>query len=177
MDRANTDDGLSARAARIATLARTAVKRVRLLGWLGLASAAWLWLVLFVFVGAIPNFLLAVPAALISVTLLLPGAVVLLTTVGLNSLGQLPRRLGANAPVASTTPCRKERRSFSLLRKLWAIRGEILDHKLTLIRYAGAVRLFTLPVLLAISLAVLACVFQIALAAFSLPLMLVVAAL
>ncbi|MGY6630898.1 MAG: hypothetical protein ACXIUL_07820 [Wenzhouxiangella sp.] len=59
------------------------------------------------------------------------------------------------------------------LRRLWAIRREMLGCKLVLLRYAGAVRLSTLPVLLLISLAVLACVFQLLLALLSLPLVLV----
>ncbi|MEE4638923.1 MAG: hypothetical protein V2J42_09315 [Wenzhouxiangella sp.] len=167
-----TDTSLAARAARIALLAQTLVRRVRFLGWAGLLSAAWLWLVVFVILGSIPHFLLAIPAALMGVILLLPGAVVLLTTLGLDSLGRLPQRLGAGSPAPSNAPAPPRRGPIALLRKLWSIRREILGHRLALIRYAGAVRLFTLPVLLVISLAILACLFQIVVALVSLPMVL-----
>lgn len=166
-------DTLAQRAARIAMLAQALVRRVRFLGWAGLLSAAWLWLVLFVILGSIPHFLLAVPAAAVGLILLLPGAIVLLTTLGLDSLGRLPQRLGAagSPSLPGTTPAAR-RGPVALLRKLWSIRREILGHRLALIRYAGAVRLFTLPVLLLISLAILACLFQIVLAFLSLPMVL-----
>ncbi len=172
MNRTTTDSSLAARAARIATLAQTLVRRIRLLGWIGLVSAAWLWLVLFVILGSIPHFLLAVPAAVIGLILLLPGAVVLLTTLGLESLGRLPQRLGAGSAAPPSAPAAAHRGPVALLRKLWSIRREILGHRLALIRYAGAVRLFTLPVLLLISLAILACLFQVVVALVSLPLVL-----
>lgn len=174
MNRTTTDSSLAARAARIATLAQTLVRRIRLLGWIGLVSAAWLWLVMFVILGSIPHFLLAVPAAVIGLILLLPGAVVLLTTLGLESLGRLPQRLGAgsSSPPSAPAPAAAHRGPVALLRKLWSIRREILGHRLALIRYAGAVRLFTLPVLLLISLAILACLFQVVVALVSLPLVL-----
>lgn len=172
MNRTTTDSSLAARAARIATLAQTLVRRIRLLGWIGLVSAAWLWLVMFVILGSIPHFLLAVPAAVIGLILLLPGAVVLLTTLGLESLGRLPQRLGAGSSSPPSAPAAAHRGPVALLRKLWSIRREILGHRLALIRYAGAVRLFTLPVLLLISLAILACLFQVVVALVSLPLVL-----
>ena len=173
-----TDSGLAARAARIAMLAQALVRRIRFLGWAGLFSAAWLWLVLFVILGSIPHFLLAVPAALIGVILLLPGAVVLLTTLGLDSLSRLPQRLGTEvSPTAPSAPAAPRRSPVALLRKLWSIRREILGHRLALIRYAGAVRLFTLPVLLLISLAILACLFQVFMALISLPLVLLAIAI
>ena len=170
--------GLQQRAARIAAQAQMLVQRARLLGWLGVASALWLWLVLFVILGSIPHFLLAVPAALIGVILLLPGAVVLLTTLGLDSLSRLPQRLGTEvSPTAPSAPAAPRRSPVALLRKLWSIRREILGHRLALIRYAGAVRLFTLPVLLLISLAILACLFQVFMALISLPLVLLAIAI
>jgi hypothetical protein len=173
MNGTTTDTGLATRAARIATLAQALVRRVRLLGWTGLMSAAWLWLVLFVILGSIPHFLVAIPAAVVGLVLLLPGAIVLLTTLGLDSLGRLPQRLGEGGTAASSTPSAPRRGPIALLRKLWSIRREILGHRLALIRYAGAVRLFTLPILLLISLAILACLFQIVLALFSLPVVLI----
>ena len=169
--------GLQQRATRIATQAALLVQRARLLGWLGLASALWLWLVLFVILGSIPHFLLAIPAALMGVILLLPGTVVLLTTLGLKSLTRLPQRIGAELSPKPDTAPRRRRGPIGLLRKLWAIRREMLGYKLVLVRYAGAVRLFTLPVLLLISLAVLACLFQLLLVLISLPLVLVAVAL
>ncbi|NDY95093.1 hypothetical protein [Wenzhouxiangella limi] len=177
MNRTTTDSSLAARAARIAALAQTLVRRIRLLGWLGLVSAAWLWLVLFVILGSIPHFLLAVPAAVIGLILLLPGAVVLLTTLGLDSLGRLPQRLGAGSSAPPSAPAATRRGPVALLRKLWSIRREILGHRLALIRYAGAVRLFTLPLLLLISLAILACLFQVVVALVSLPLILLLVVL
>ena len=164
---------LTERARRISALAETLVRRTRVLGWLALGSAAWLWLVLFVILGSIPHFLLALPAAVIGLILLLPGLVVLLTTLGLKSLARLPQRIGAElAPKPDTAP-RRRCGPIGLLRKLWAIRREMLGYKLVLVRYAGAVRLFTLPALLLISLAVLACLFQLLLVLLSLPLVLV----
>ncbi len=168
---------LTERARRISALAEVLVRRTRVLGWLALGSAAWLWLVLFVILGSIPHFLLALPAAGIGLILLLPGLVVLLTTLGLNSLTRLPQRLGVAPAAAGETANRRRRRPMGLLRKLWTIRREILSYKLVLVRYAAAVRLFSLPVLLLISLAVLACLFQILLAILSLPLVLVSIAL
>ncbi|MFP4207309.1 MAG: hypothetical protein ACLFSC_01545 [Wenzhouxiangella sp.] len=173
MNQTIMDRSLAARAARIAMLARALVRRIRFLGWAGLLSAAWLWLVLFVILGSIPHFLLAIPAALMGAILLLPGAVVLLTTLGLDSLGQLPQRLGAGRSSPPSAPAAQRRGPIALLRKLWSIRRELLGHRLALIRYAGAVRLFTLPVLLLISLAILACLFQMVAALISLPLVLV----
>ncbi|MFW5815316.1 MAG: hypothetical protein ACOCVP_00545 [Wenzhouxiangella sp.] len=172
MNTTTTDSSLAARASRIAALAQTLVRRIRLLGWIGLVSAAWLWLVLFVILGSIPHFLLVFPAAAVGLILLLPGAVVLLTTLGLDSLGRLPQRLGAGSPPPPSAPAAARRGPVALLRKLWSIRREILGHRLALIRYAGAVRLFTLPVLLLISLAILACLFQVAVALVSLPVVL-----
>jgi len=177
MNTSSIPDGLKQRAERIAAQAGVLVQRARLLGWLGLASAAWLWLVLFVILGSIPHFLLAVPAAAVGLILLLPGTVVLLTTLGLKTLTRLPQRLGAGPLPEKNPPPRRRRGPFILLRKLWAIRREMLGYKLILLRYAGAVRLFTLPVLLLISLAVLACVFQLVVALLSLPLVLVSIAL
>ncbi|TVS14222.1 MAG: hypothetical protein EA419_00060 [Wenzhouxiangella sp.] len=171
---ANVSAGLKTRAARIGALAGVLVRRMRLLGWLALAAAAWLWLVLFVILGSIPHFLLAVPAAAVGVILLLPGLVLLAATLGLQTLTRLPERLGAAPATQATGAVPKKRRGpIGLLRKLWAIRREMLGYKLVLVRYAGAVRLFTLPVLLVISLAVLACVFQLLLVVLSLPLVLV----
>ena len=168
---------LTERARRISALAAVLVRRTRVLGWLALGTAVWLWLVLFVILGSIPHFLLALPAAGIGLILLLPGLVVLLTTLGLKSLTRLPQRIGAElSPGPDVTP-RRRRGPIGLLRKLWAIRREMLGYKLLLLRYAGAVRLFTLPVLLLISLAVLACLFQLLLALLSLPLVLVSIAL
>ncbi len=162
--------GLADRARRISALAETLLRRTRVLGWLALACALWLWLVLFVILGSIPHFLLAVPAAAVGLVLLLPGLVVLLTTLGLKSLTRLPQRLGAKIAPRPEAVERRRRGPLGLLRKLWAIRREVLGYKLVLVRYAGAVRLFTLPVLLVISLAVLACLFQLLLAILSLPL-------
>lgn len=45
--------------------------------------------------GSIPHFLLALPAAVIGLILLMSGLVVLLTTLGLTSLTRLPQRIGA----------------------------------------------------------------------------------
>ena len=163
---------LTERARRISALAELLVRRTRVLGWLALGSAAWLWLVLFVILGSIPHFLLAVPAAAIGLILLLPGALVLLTTLGLTSLTRLPQRLGLAPAARPKAAPRRRRGPIGLLRKLWALRREILGYKLVLVRYAGAVRLFTLPVLLLISLAVLACLFQLLLALLSLPVVL-----
>jgi len=163
---------LTERARRISALAELLVRRTRVLGWLALGSAAWLWLVLFVILGSIPHFLLAVPAAAIGLILLLPGALVLLTTLGLTSLTRLPQRLGLAPAARPKTAPRRRLGPIGLLRKLWALRREILGYKLVLVRYAGAVRLFTLPVLLLISLAVLACLFQLLLALLSLPVVL-----
>ena len=170
------ESNLTERARRISALAEVLVRRTRVLGWLALGSAVWLWLVLFVILGSIPHFLLAVPAALVGLILLLPGLVVLLTTLGLKTLTRLPQRLGSElAP--ETDPTRRRRGPLGLLRKLWAIRREMLGYKLVLVRYAGAVRLFTLPVLLLVSLAILACLFQLLLVLLSLPMVLVSVAL
>jgi hypothetical protein len=161
---------IAEKAAQVGTAAAALVRKVRLLGILALISAIWLWLLLFVFVGSIPHFLLAVPAGLLGLILLLPGAVVLVATLGLSSLGQLPQRL---RPTKSTKTERSARKGpIGLIRRLWEIRREILSYKGALIAYAGAIRLFTLPVLLIVSLGILASLFQISLAALSLPLVL-----
>ena len=170
---ASAHSSLADRAQRVAALAGTVLRSVRLLGWLGLVAAGWLWLVLFVILGSIPHFLLAPPAALVGVILLLPGLVLLGTTLGLKTLTRLPQRLGLGAPRDPAPSARPRRGPIALLRKLWALRRETLGYKLVLIRYAGAVRLFTLPVLLLISLAVLACLFQLLLALLSLPLVVI----
>ena len=168
------DQGLNIaeRAAQVGAAASALVRKVRLLGLLGLVSAIWLWLLLFVFIGSIPHFLLAIPAGLLGLILLLPGAIVLVTTIGLSSLGQLPGRLQSNQPIKEKSPTRKG--PIGALRRLWDIRREILGYKTALITYAGAIRLFTLPVLLLVSLGMLASLFQIILAALSVPLMLLI---
>ena len=166
---------IAEKAAQVGSAAAALVRKVRLLGILGLGSAAWIWLVLFVFVGSIPHFLLAVPAGLLGLILLLPGAVVLLATLGLSSLGQLPQRLRLNTP---TQPGSRVRRGpLGALRRLWEIRRDIMGYKAALIAYAGAIRLFTLPVLLIVSLGMLASLFQIVLALLSLPVVLLSIAL
>lgn len=170
-------EGLQHRAKRIAFQAERVVQRARLLGWLGLLSALWLWLLIFVILGSIPNFLLAAPAALIGLVLALPGAVMLLTTLGLKSLTRLPQRLGGQFSPPTDDWASRRRSPLLLLRQLWALQREMLGYKLTLVRYAGAVRLFTLPALLLICLAVLACLFQLLLALFSMLLVLVSVAL
>ena len=177
MPATQVQSNLTERVRRISALAEVLVRRTSVLGWLALATAVWLWLVLFVILGSIPHFLLAVPAPLVGLILLLPGLVVLLTTLGLKTLTRLPQRIGAGlSPRPDVTP-RRRRGPIGLLRKLWAIRREMLGYKLVLVRYAGAVRLFSLPALLVISLAVLACLFQLLLALLSLPLVLVSVAL
>jgi hypothetical protein len=130
---------------------------------------------LFVLIGSIPHFLLAIPAGLLGLILLLPSVIVLIATVGLSSLGQLPHRLQSNGPMKTPSPTRKG--PIGALRRLWEIRRQILGYKAALITYAGAIRLFTLPVLLLVSLGMLASLFQIILAVLSLPLMLLVALL
>lgn len=169
--------GLQQRAEQIARQATLIVRRARLLGWLALASALWLWLLVFVILGSIPHFLLSLPAAMVGVILLLPGAVVLLTTLGLDSLTRLPQRLGFGPAVMAGPASVQRRGPIVLLRKLWALRREILTFRQLLVGYVGAVRLFTLPVLLLISLAMLACLFQLLLAVLSVPLLLVALAL
>lgn len=162
---------ISERAVKIGASAAALVRKVRILGLSALGSACWLWLVLFVFVGNIPHFLLAIPAAALGLVLLLPGAIVMLTTLGLNSLAQLPKGLGNPKPSEPGTSGRRAWGPLAILRRLWGIRREVLGYKTVLISYAGAIRLFTLPFLLVISIAMLACLFQIALALISLPLL------
>ncbi|HMA99185.1 MAG TPA: hypothetical protein VKO38_07015 [Wenzhouxiangella sp.] len=161
---------ISERAAQIGASAASLVRRVRMLGLSALLSACWLWLVLFVFVGNIPHFLLAIPAAVLGLVLLLPGIIVITTTLGLNSLAQLPAKLGAKPSREPSESEGRRRGPFALLRRLWGIRREVVGYKTVLISYAGAIRLFTLPFLLVISIAILACLFQIALTMISLPL-------
>ena len=161
---------ISERAAQIGASAAALVRRVRMLGLSALVCACWLWLVLFVFVGNIPHFLLAIPAAVLGLVLLLPGIIVITTTLGLNSLAQLPTKLGASPSRESSKSEERRRGPFALLRRLWGIRREVVGYKTVLISYAGAIRLFTLPFLLVISIAILACLFQIALTMISLPL-------
>jgi len=161
---------ISERAAQIGASAAALVRRVRMLGLSALVCACWLWLVLFVFVGNIPHFLLAIPAAVLGLVLLLPGIIVITTMLGLNSLAQLPTKLGASPSRESSESEERRRGPFALLRRLWGIRREVVGYKTVLISYAGAIRLFTLPFLLVISIAILACLFQIALTMISLPL-------
>ncbi len=162
---------ISERAAQIGASAAALVRRVRMLGLSALVCACWLWLVVFVFVGNIPHFLLAIPAAVFGLVLLLPGIIVITTTLGLNSLAQLPAKLGASpSRESSESEGQRRRGPFALLRRLWGIRREVVGYKTVLISYAGAIRLFTLPFLLVISIGILACLFQIVLAMISLPL-------
>ena len=167
-DDASLPSGVAGRVHRVAGMAAGLVRILRRLSGLAAISAAWLWIALFFLVGSIPHFLLAAPAALVGAAMLLPALVVGVAVLGLGSLTRLPARVSASGE-GPGEKARSGQRPKGLLRRLWAIRRELIGYKVTLARYAAAVRLFTLPALVVVSIAVVLCILQILLAVVSVP--------
>ncbi len=170
------------RAEAIARSAHAIIGKVRRMALYAALSAVWLWLVLFGLTGVLEYTLVAFTSVLIGGAMLLPSAVLYLLTLGLNEVMRLPERVATMAVsgqqqvketvqlAAGETEVQRWWRVGKVVRKLWKMRGLILDYKAVLVRYAAAIRLFTLPGLVVLLLALGLSLLQILAALVSIPL-------
>ncbi len=177
----DSSSALQERAQAIARTAQSIIGKVRQLSLYAALSAVWLWGVAFVLTGVLEYTLVALTAILIGLVMLLPAGLLYALTLGLNEVMHLPERVAAMAEggqarvketislSAGETEAQRWWRIGKVMAALWKMRGLVLDYKALLVRYAAAVRLFTLPGLLLLLVALLLSVLQIIGAVLSVP--------
>lgn len=185
-DSSSPTDALHERAHAIARTAQSIVGKVRQLSLYAALSAVWLWGVVFVLTGVLEYTLVALTAVLIGLAMLLPAGLLYALTLGLNEVMRLPERLAAMAQsgqarvketvhlAADETEAQRWWRIGKVTAALWKMRGLVIEYKGMLVRYAAAVRLFTLPGVLLLLAALLLSVLQIIGAVLSVPVVVLV---
>jgi len=177
----DSSSALQERAQAIARTAQSIIGKVRQLSLYAALSAVWLWGVVFVLTGVLEYTLVALTAILIGLVMLLPAGLLYALTLGLNEVMHLPERVAAmvesgQAQVKETislsageTEAQRWWRIGKVTAALWKMRRLVVEYKGMLVRYAAAVRLFTLPGLLLLLAALLLSVLQIIAAVLSVP--------
>jgi|GEM_PF-2684833 len=175
---------LQERAHAIAQTAQSIIGKVRRLSLYAALSAAWLWGIVFVLTGVLEYTLVALTALLIGVVMLLPAGMLYALTLGLNEVMRLPERVAAMAETGQArvketislstgeTEAQRWWRIGKVTAALWKMRRLVVEYKGMLVRYAAAVRLFTLPGLVLLLGALVLSVLQIIGAVLSVPVVL-----